>query len=98
MIIKMYMRIGSFVLFNLIEIFFFIRYFIFDRTLGYGLGDIIYILLFIVYFFLNWVLFLLKKRILFYTSIIFSIHILLMIYILYGAEVKYNWSHGIWLW
>lgn len=98
----------TFWFYNIVYIFFIMRVFVFKRGLGYGLGDLFYIILFTIFFLLQLLLFQLflyfkvKNRIalsiLSILNIIVAVFILLKIYVFYGIEVSYEWEHNIWKW
>lgn len=90
--------------YNLIFTFLIVRCFVFNRGLGHGLGDLFYLIFFGFYFVIQLILSFLTiknvfvKLLLFVISVSLSVFILFKIYLLYGPEVNYQWSHHLWRW
>jgi hypothetical protein len=94
---------ATFWLYIIVYLFCMARYFIFRRGFGNGLGDLFFIILFTLYFILQFIAFIKGKNKVVLTlvsilNIIGSITILLKIYVYYGSEVSYEWKHGVWNW
>lgn len=83
--------------------FLMVRVFIFKRHLGFGIGDLFYIIPLAFYFIIQLTVQLAIKNKwvkLFFSliNIYLAVYILLKIYVYYGPEVSYEWKHGIWKW
>jgi hypothetical protein len=99
----------SFWFFNLVFIFFLVRFFGFHHYLGFGLGDAYYLVLYSGLFICNNLFyFLLRSKgkivlrrirlIIFTLMFIAAVYLILLMYVFYGAEVEADWGQGIYKW
>jgi len=83
----------SFYLYLITFLFFVIRYFLIDLTLGYGLGDLVYVALFSLWMLLSVTFYFLNKRrkqfslIVSVVNVAMSIYLVLMIFVFKGSEL-----------
>ncbi len=87
------LRSISFFLYLIIFVFFVVRYFMIDLTLGYGLGDLVYVVIFSLWMLLSTLFYLLGKKkktlskITGVISILMSVYLILMMFAFTGAEL-----------